>query len=562
MTEPKLILDRVFDHEAAQPERVFLTQPVGGGEVIDYSWGRTLIEARRMAAHLQGLGLPRGARIAMLSKNCAHFIIAELAIWMAGGTTVAIFPTETADTVRYVLEHSQASLLFIGKLDAAPPAGAVPAGLPCIALPLAPETLPALRCERWDDIVARTAPLAGRPQRDANDLAMLLYTSGSTGEPKGVMHSFGRISHAVDCAIADPQLRLPEGVPRRTLSYLPLAHVYERAVVECRNLMAGDGQVFFSESLETFIDDIKRARPTVFVSVPRLWLKFQQGVLQTMPADKLDALLADPATASAAGRKVLASLGLDEVRLAACGAAPIPPSLLAWYRRLGLHLVEGYGMTEDFAYSHRTTTEFNAAGHVGMACPGVQVRIAEDGEVLIKSPGQMVGYYKRPDLDAQCFTADGFFRTGDRGELAADGQLKLTGRVKELFKTSKGKYVAPAPIETRLNAHPMVELAIVSGLGQAQPYALVMLAEPLRPQLGDPAVRERVSTTLAQLLHDVNDGLAAHERLQLLVIAREPWSVDNGCLTPTMKIRRSRIEAAFAPQVEGWYALRGPVLWA
>ena len=168
-----------------------------------------------------------------------------------------------------------------------------------------------------------------------------------------------------------------------------------------------------------------------------------------MPAEQLDALLADPATAPAVGRKVLASLGLDEVRLAASGAAPIPPALLAWYRRLGLYLVEGYGMTEDFAYSHRTTRELNAAGHVGVACPGVQVRIADDGEVLIKSPGQMVGYYKQPELNAQCFTADGYFRTGDLGELAADGQLKLTGRVKELFKTSKGKYVAPAPIETR-----------------------------------------------------------------------------------------------------------------
>ena len=562
MTEPKLILDHVFDHEAARPGHVFLTQPVGGGEVIDYSWGRTLDEARRMAAHLQHLGLPRGARIAMLSKNCAHFIIAELAIWMAGGTTVAIFPTETADTVRYVLEHSQASLLFIGKLDMGPSAVAVPAGLPCIALPLAPlaEQLPG--AERWGDIIARTAPLPGRPQRHADDLAMLLYTSGSTGEPKGVMHSFGRITRASDCAIADPQLRLPEGVPRRTLSYLPLAHVYERAVVECRNLIEGDGQIFFSESLDTFIDDIKRARPTAFVSVPRLWLKFQQRVLQTLPADKLDALLADPATASATGRKVLASLGLDEVRLAACGAAPIPPSLLAWYRRLGLPLIEGYGMTEDFAYSHRTTKDFKPSGHVGIACPGVQVRIADDGEVLIKSPGQLVGYYQRPDLNAQCFTDDGFFRTGDRGELAPDGQLKLTGRVKELFKTSKGKYVAPAPIETRLNAHPMVELAVVAGAGQPQPFALVMLAESLRPRLADPATRDAVSIALAQLLHAVNEALAAHERLHCLVVARAPWSVENGCLTPTMKVRRSRIEAAVAPQVQGWYLEQGPVLWA
>jgi long-chain acyl-CoA synthetase len=296
--------------------------------------------------------------------------------------------------------------------------------------------------------------------------------------------------------------------------------------------------------------------------VPRLWLKFQQGVLQTLPADRLDALLADPATAAAAGRRVLASLGLDEVRLASCGAAPAPPSLLAWYRRLGLHLVEGYGMTEDFAYSHRTTRELYAAGHVGVACPGVQVRIADDGEVLIKSPGQMVGYYKQPALNAACFTEDSYFRTGDRGELAPDGQLKLTGRVKELFKTSKGKYVAPVPIETKLNGHPMVEQAIVSGVGQPQPYALVVLAESLRPRLGDAAVRARVEAELTQLFEAVNQGLAPHERLDRLVVVHVPWSIENGCLTPTMKVRRSRIEAAVVPQVEGWYAHPGPVLWA
>ena len=563
MPDPKLILDHVYDHEAAQPERVFLTQPVGGGAVVDYTWGRTVDEARRMAAHLQSLGIAPGARIAMITKNCAHFLIAELAIWMAGGSTVAVFPTETAEHLRYVLEHSEASLLFVGKLDQWPQqAAGVPAGLPCIALPLAPSTAQLANSERWDDIVARTAPLGGRPQRAADDLAMICYTSGSTGQPKGVMHNFGRITRTIECMRADPERQLPAGVPWRTISYLPLSHIYERAVVACRCLQAGDGQIFFSDSLETFIDDVKRARPTVFVSVPRLWLKFQQGVLQTMPAEKLEALLADPATAAAVGSKVLASLGLGEVCRASSGAAPIPPSLLAWYRRLGLPLIEGYGMTEDFAYSHRTTNDFKPSGHVGVACPGVQVRIADDGEVLIKSPGQMVGYYKRPDLNALAFTEDGYFRTGDMGELAADGQLKLTGRVKELFKTAKGKYVAPAPIEGLLNAHPMVEQAIVSGLGQPQPYALVMLAEPLRPKLGDPAVRERVSTTLAQLLRDVNDGLAPHERLQLLVIAREPWSVDNGCLTPTMKIRRSRIEAAFAAQVEGWYAMQGPVLWA
>jgi long-chain acyl-CoA synthetase len=558
MPNPKLILDYVYDHEAAKPDEVFLVQPVGGSRVVEYTWRQMLGETRSMAAHLNGRGFEPGARIAMLSKNCAHCFMVELAVWMAGGTTVAIFPTESAENVRYLLEHSEASLLFVGKLDTwEKQAAAVPTSLPCIALPLAPQT----DFETWDSIVARTEPLGDRPGRNANDLAMLLYTSGSTGQPKGVMQSFGSITHATECRVNDPRDRLPEGTEWRTLSYLPLAHAYERAAVECRHLLQGGGRVFFSESLETFVEDLKRARPTVFLSVPRLWLKLQQGVFSTMPPQKLDAMLDNPAVAKEVGRKVLTGLGLDQVVIAASASAPIPPALLDWYRRLGLNMFEGYGMTEDFSYSHRTTGEFHAEGHVGVPYPGVQVRIAEDGEVLIKSPGQLVGYYKRPDLDAASFTEDGFFRTGDLGVQRADGQLRITGRVKELFKTAKGKYVAPAPIEHGLNAHPMVELAMVSGVGQPAPYAVVVLAESLRTQLEDPAVRARVETELGKLLHDVNENLATYERLQMLVVAREPWSVENGCLTPTMKIKRSRIEAALATQVDAWYAERKPVLW-
>jgi len=219
-------------------------------------------------------------------------------------------------------------------------------------------------------------------------------------------------------------------------------------------------------------------------------------------------------------------------------------------------------MTEDNSYSHTSNAQFNAPGYVGVPLPGVQVRISDEGEVLIKSPGQLVGYYKRPDLDAESFTEDGFFCTGDLGEQRADGLLKITGRKKELFKTAKGKYIAPAPIENLLNVHPMVELSLVSGVGQSAPYAVVVLAEQLRPQLGDPAVRERVNAELGKLLQDVNNSVAAHERLHMLVVARVPWSIENGCLTPTMKIRRSRIEAAVAAQVEAWYAARGPVIWA
>jgi len=553
MSAERLILDYVFDHEVAQANRIWLTQPIGGDAVRDYTWQQALDEARRMAAHLRALGLQPGDRVGMLSKNCAHFFIAELAIWMGGFTTVAIFPTEGPETVQYVLEHSEAKVLFVGKLDAwHSQEPGVPAGIPRIALPLAPATA----YDAWDDIIARTAPLDGRPGRAADDLALILYTSGSTGTPKGVMHNFRGITNAAEGIVRGLALKPEE----RAISYLPLAHVFERAYIECAG-MVNPAHIFFADSLDTFVQDIQRARPTIFISVPRLWLKFQLGVFSKMPPAKLDRLLRLPIIGKIVARKVLKGLGLDQVRIAGSGSAPIPAELISWYRRLGLNLLEGYAMSEDFAYSHISTETKNAPGWVGVPYDDVAVRIAEDGEILIKSSGCMVGYYKRPDLDAESFTSDGYFRTGDTGERRPDGLLRITGRKKELFKTAKGKYVAPSPIENRLNEHPMVELSCVTGVGQPAAYALVVLAEDWRARASDTADRAQIERELQALLHQVNSHLAEYEILQMLVINRKPWSIEDGTLTPTMKIKRSAIEEAVASKVEGWYKAGKPVVW-
>ncbi len=559
MAQEKLILDYIYEHESTRSDQVFLSQPVGGGRVTDYTWAQTMDQARRMATHIKSRNFGPGARIAILSKNCAHFVIAELAIWLAGCTTVAIFPTETAETIHYVLEHSGASLLFVGKLDLWDhQAAAVPSGLPCIALPLAPPT----PFESWDVITARTMPFTGKVQRAASDIAILVYTSGSTGQPKGVMHSFKGTTAASVGMHQFIQQQIGADVAPRVLSYLPLAHIFERSWIECTALVDGHTHIYFAESLDTFLQDLNRARPNVFLSVPRLWLKFQQGVFTKMPARKLDRLLRIPILGRIVARKVLKGLGLDQVLLAASGSAPIPPELITWYRRLGLNLMEGYGMTEDFAYSHASTPHHASTGCVGMPMPGVQVRLTEEGEILIKSPGQMVGYFKRPDLDAEVFTADGYFRTGDKGQRTPDGLLKLTGRIKELFKTSKGKYIAPAPIENMLNAHPMVEICMVSGVGQPAAYAMVVLAEDLRPRVNTPEVRAEVQRELTELLQTVNSQLPEYEQLRMLVLASEPWSIENGYLTPTMKIRRNRIETAVHGDMEKWYASKEPIHWA
>ena len=555
-----LVLECIYQHERQHANKIFLTQPTGQGQVVDYTWAQTMDQARRMAAHLQSLGLPHGAKVAILSKNCAHFFISELAIWMAGFTTVAIFPTESADTVKFVLEHSESSLLLVGKLDEwHKQEPGVPAHLPKIALPLAPATA----FDKWDDIVSRTDPLSGEPWREPTDLAMIIYTSGSTGQPKGAMHSFERISAAAHGIVNRTIETMGDNrEDHRILSYLPLAHVFERAFVETMAFIDGRMHIFFAESLDTFLQDLQRARPTIFISVPRLWLKFQLGVFAKMPARKLNLLLSIPILKGVVARKILVGLGLDQVELAGSGSAPLPADLIRWYRHLGLNLIEGYAMTEDFAYSHTQNEQFNEPGYVGQPYPGVEVRISPEGEILIKSPGQMIGYYKRPDLDAESFTADGFFKTGDLGSRRPDGQLQITGRLKEQFKTSKGKYVAPSPIENRINAHPMIELSMVSGSGFERAYALVVLAEDLRPKLHLEEVRAEVQAELQQLLHDVNAKSADYEQLKMLVVSPEAWTIENGCLTPTMKIKRSRIEFGVQHQIEGWYGHSQHIIWA
>ncbi len=551
----KLILDYVYDHEEKDADRVYLTQPTGGGAVKDYTWKDVVGQARRMATHLRELGLEPGDKVSILSKNCAHFFLAELAIWMGGFTTVAIFPTEGADTIKFVLEHSGAKAIFIGKLDSWKNQEAgLPEGIKRITLPMSPKTAG----ESWDDIVEKTKPIEGRPARKPDDVAMLIYTSGSTGQPKGVMHGFERITRACEGIVKELHYNSDD----RALSYLPLAHVFERAYIECASFIASP-HIFFAESLDTFLADLRRARPTVFLSVPRLWLKFQQGVFTKMPPGRLSFLLKIPILSGIIAKKVLTGLGLEHVRLAGSGSAPIPAELIAWYRNLGLNLLEGYAMTEDFAYSHLSTMDKTVPGYVGVPYPGVEVRISDEGEVLIKSLGTMLGYYKRPDLDKEAFTEDGFFKTGDKGERREDGLLKLTGRVKELFKTAKGKYVAPAPIENHINEHPLIEISCVSGVGKPAAYALVVLAEDTRKKLaaGDEELKKHVEEELTALLSKVNGKIAEYEKLQMFVIVKDPWSIENGLLTPTLKLKRAKIEAAVEPLVDGWFESKSKVIW-
>jgi len=557
VADEALALQRLYYWEKAAPGRVVVTQPVGAGQVRDYTWAQLIDESRRMAAHLRRLGFAPGARIAILSKNTAHWLMSDFAIWLAGLVSVPLYPTLSSATVRQILEHSESSLLFVGKLDGwEQMKSGVPAGLPCIVHPLSPDDAKK-SYPGWDEIIAQTAPLQGEPVRSRDDLSTIVYTSGTTGTPKGVMHSFATLAWAARTGLR----RMPIGGDTRILSHLPLSHVVERVLVE-HGLLATGMHVYFTKSLETFLADMQYARPTVFITVPRLWLKFQQGILARMPARALDMLLKIPVLRGVLRGKLLTTLGLDDCRYAGGGAAPMPPDLLRWYAKLGLNIVEGYGMTENCAVSHITLPDKPRPGTVGPPYDGVQCRIDhENGEILMKSPAVMLGYYRDSELTRKAFTDDGWLRTGDRGSLDAEGNLTITGRLKDLFKTSKGKYVAPGPIEDKLAMHTSIDACCVTGANLPQPLALVVLTAEGGKQASDRAGRGHLERSLAELLGHVNATLDPHERMDCLVVMNEAWTIDNDLMTPTFKVKRNRIEDRYARNFEHWTGLRKPVLW-
>jgi long-chain acyl-CoA synthetase len=533
----KTLLQCVYEHERDRGDRVWLTQPMGGGVLRTFTWKQAVGEARRMASYLRELGLPPGSRIAILSKNCAWWFLSDLAIWMAGHVSVPVYPTLTAESVKAILEHSDAKLVFVGKLD---DFGEMARGIPNDVARVSYPLSPAGAGTNWEDIVARQAPVGGSPDRDPDELATIMYTSGSTGTPKGVMHSFRTMNHSRSVIDLGGMTR-----DDRFVSYLPLAHVAERGLLETTTFIVGYS-VWFVEKLDTFVQDVQRARPTIFGSVPRLWMQFQAGVFHKVPPHRLAVLLRIPIVRTLVRRKILRGLGLADTRVAFYGSAPSPIELIAWYRSLALELVEIYGMTESWAISHMGRVGDLRPGWVGPPVPGVEQRLTSEGEVLVRTPGCMLGYYNAPELTREMIDEDGWLHTGDRGEIDEAGRLRITGRVKELFKTSKGKYVAPAPIENRLLAHPQIEQACVSGANMPQPFAIVVLSK-------NALTSADIEATLANIREEINAAVDHHERLQCIVIAKEPWTVENGLLTPTLKLKRNAIEDHYAPLVEQWY---------
>ena len=524
----------LIDWAEKKPDRIFLNQPVDG-IVRTLTWGESTDASRRMASALLGIGLSHGDKVAILAKNSAEWFLADIAIAMAGLISVPIYPTAGPDTISHVVQHSEARAVFVGKLDdAETAASAIPPNIPKIAFPY-----PTMDCEhQWQELVLKHEPLETlhRPAKD--DVMTILYTSGSTGQPKGVVISYGAYAYASEAARA----AIDAGPDDHLFSYLPLAHITERTCTAGPAIYGGC-ECSFVESLETFPRDLKRASPTIFISVPRLWVKFQSGVHAKIPPTKLKILLSLPIVGKAVAKKIRGELGFGNCRSYGSGSAPISPLTLKWYERLGVNIGEGWGMSETSGLScGNIPFTADRLGTIGVPVAGTEIKLSDDGEILLRSPGLFTEYFKQPELTREVMTEDGFFHTGDRAEWDESVQAyRITGRVKDIFKSAKGKYVTPVPIESRLSGNPLLEQICVMGSGLPAPIAVVVLSEAAQY-----VPKEDIKGGLRATLDKVNARIESHERMSNIVIVNDEWTIENDLLTPTLKLKRSKLEDKYS----------------
>ncbi|HAS8554675.1 TPA: AMP-dependent synthetase [Vibrio vulnificus] len=545
LSKPQLALptpsDMILKWAKERPHEVYLKQIINR-QFVEFTYSEVADKALRLVTALKELGAEPGDRIALISKNCAEWFICDLAMMLGDYVSVPIFPTAGADTIEYCITHSESKILIAGKLDDATATQKVIDDLvdvKSIALPY--DSAP--HCQyQFTTLILQSEPSSDRPQHDDDKLMSLVYTSGTSGLPKGAMLTYGAFSWSVQQLINHIGIQPND----RLFSYLPLAHITERVYIFGSSIMGGVPTAF-PESLDTFIEDVKMQRPTLFISVPRLWTLFQQRIQDKLPQKRLNFLLKIPFVSGLIKKKLADGLGLDQARVLGCGSAPVSPALLAWYHSIGLNITEAWGMTESFAYS-TLNYPFRAdkIGSVGNAGPGIELKIAADDEIMVRGKGLFSGYYKNDIATQEAFDKEGWLHTGDIGRLDAEGYLTIQGRKKDTFKTAKGKFVSPVPIENKLFEYSRVEMMCLIGLGLPAPILLVV------PHNFPNFDRDRYERTTKRVIAKMNAELESHEQIKGVLMIKDPWSIDNGILTPTLKIKRHALEQKYHEVGQNW----------
>ena len=558
------------------------------GEWVTTTWAEYRRQVDETARGFLALGLSRGAGVAILGPNRPRWFLADLGAIAAGGVPVGIYTTSTPDQCAYVVDHAEAEIAVLHDASFLPQ---IPRErlrrLKAIVLMEGASSEPGVMS--WEDLVerGRSVPEPDLAERlsaqSPEDLCTLIYTSGTTGRPKGVMLSHHNVVWTAGQVASAFEITPGEVV----LSYLPLSHIAEQ-VVSLHAPMGVAATTWFAESLETLGENLREARPHFFFGVPRVWEKIQGRMqaagAQAPPLRKkivrwargvgLAGGYADqagrrrpptwPVADRLVFRKVRERLGLDRARVCSTSAAPIALDTLEFFLSLGVPILEVYGMSECTGPSTFSLPDRYVTGKAGFPMPGTGMRIAEDGEVLMRGPHVFLGYYKNPESTAETVDEEGWLHSGDVGSLDERGFLQVTDRKKEILITSGGKNVAPQPIESKLKGIPGIGQAVVVGDGRK--YLAALLA--LDPDTLDDALRAAGSPAsgleeardcpilrgfLQTQVDLVNRDLARYESIKRFAVLSEPLTIETGELTPTMKLKRRVIRDRRAPEIASLY---------
>ena len=545
------------------------------------TWKTYAEQVRTVARALIASGLPKHGTVAILGFNRPEWVIFDHAAMMAGGAPAGIYTTSSPEEVQYIIHHAEAHVVLVEDAAQLAKVKARRADLPLL------ETIVVMRGASgtgddvitWDELLARGEPGALDGELDARlaaiqptDLATLIYTSGTTGPPKGVMLSHENLAWTAQLTVDLAGRRTDEV----SVSYLPLSHIAEQMCTVHMPATAGS-TVWFAEAIDKVPDAIKAARPTAFFGVPRIWEKFH-AVLAAKLGELTGAKKALVAWARGvctrvhghrdrgeavptvldlqhklANKLVLAKLkaamGFDRARELVSGAAPIAPDVLAFFQSIDLPIREIYGQSEGSGPTSYNLPGKTKLGTVGPPLPGVEVKIGDDGEILVKGPNIFLGYYKEPAATAEALR-DGYLCSGDLGAFDKEGFLSITGRKKEIIITAGGKNIAPKNIEAALKESPLIGEAVV--IGDRRKYLTVLLTlDDLTAGKLDRAAIERAIQTR---IDEVNQTLARVEQVKKFAILPRPFGIDTGELTPTMKIKRKVVASKFAREIDAMYA--------
>jgi len=543
----KIPLEYFYKWEINKPNDTFLIQPIDG-KYHYFTWKKVGDQARRISNYINSLNLKPNSQIAIISKNCAHWIITDLAIMMSGHTSVPLYANVNGKTAKYILEHSESKLVFIGKLEKYDweeiknniPKSTFKVDFGYYGLNT--------KIKKWEDIIISTKPIKGSPLRKLNEIITIIYTSGTTGIPKGVVLKYS----AAALATKNLNLLFPLVETDRFFSYLPLSHIAERALVEHGGIMSG-GKIFFAETLDSFVKNLKFCEPTIFFGVPRIYAKFKSKLLSKFPQGLINTILIIPLLNIFFKNLIKKGLGLNKSRICITGAASTPITTLEWFDRFNIKIYEAYGMSENSACSHGNYPENIKFGTVGKAMPNTEVQITPIGEIIMKNGCIMEGYFKDQKKTNKVIK-NGFLHTGDKGIIDKDGFLKITGRIKDIFKTSKGKYVSPNLIEMKLSKNKNIEQVCVVGENLNQPLALIILAEGIE-------LNEEIEDSFKNLHTRINSELEKHEKINKIIILKDNWTIENEILTPTMKIKRNIVEKKYKESYDKWVSDKNEIIF-